>query len=51
MRLAIIISQEVSDLPDAEQKVKHIRELLSDVPNLEITAQANAVLEEPEEPE
>ena len=49
MRLAIIIQQEVSDLSEAKQKVEHIRELLSDVPDLEISAQTSTKIEIPKE--
>ncbi len=51
MKLAIVIRQEVSDLSDAKQKVRHIRDLLSDIPDIEITAQASYELEPTEEPE
>lgn len=49
MRLAIIIQQEVSDRSEAEQKAEHIKDLLSDVPDLEITAQVTGQIELSEE--
>ncbi len=51
MKLAIVIRQEVSDLEEAKQKVKHIKDLLSGVPDLEITAQATGRIKLSEEPE
>ncbi|MBA7606362.1 hypothetical protein ES703_13510 [subsurface metagenome] len=49
MRLAIVIQQEVSDLSEAKQKVQYIKDLLSDVPDLKITAQVDVKIEIPKD--
>lgn len=49
MLLTIILQKKVSDLTEAEQKVKKIKEIIAQLPDVKLSAQVNTNLEPPEE--
>lgn len=49
MRLIIMLTKEVADHAEAQQRVDQIKTFIAPVPDVKITAKTNTSLEPPEE--